>query len=138
MRTRDCSSDVCSSDLSENHSRRLFQPRMLGIRHDADGDDGGSVSADRGQRANLLSVAQRIWRPEDRSGATDEGPGEGEPAASPCDIGPDAGQADIAGRSEEHTSELQSLMRISYAVFCLKKKTYNKNEQIQLQSDIDN
>src|SRR3546814_4500832 len=30
------------------------------------------------------------------------------------------------GRSEEHTSELQSLMRISYAVFCLKKK----NEQI--------
>src|SRR3546814_4397826 len=32
-------------------------------------------------------------------------------------------------RSEEHTSELQSLMRISYAVFCLKKKTqiYNRN-----------
>src|SRR3546814_4456975 len=29
------------------------------------------------------------------------------------------------GRSEEHTSELQSLMRISYAVFCLKKKTMN-------------
>src|SRR3546814_8507960 len=28
-------------------------------------------------------------------------------------------------RSEEHTSELQSLMRISYAVFCLKKKTHN-------------
>src|SRR3546814_4100007 len=31
----------------------------------------------------------------------------------------------VAGRSEEHTSELQSLMRISYAVFCLKKKKYN-------------
>src|SRR3546814_1879980 len=31
-------------------------------------------------------------------------------------------QAHQAGRSEEHTSELQSLMRISYAVFCLKKK----------------
>src|SRR3546814_5334689 len=30
--------------------------------------------------------------------------------------------ADIRARSEEHTSELQSLMRISYAVFCLKKK----------------
>src|SRR3546814_6551981 len=29
-------------------------------------------------------------------------------------------------QSEEHTSELQSLMRISYAVFCLKKKTYNQ------------
>src|SRR3546814_9671425 len=33
-------------------------------------------------------------------------------------------------RSEEHTSELQSLMRISYAVFCLKKKTH-KNQKTQ-------
>src|SRR3546814_5219411 len=32
-------------------------------------------------------------------------------------------------RSEEHTSELQSLMRISYAVFCLKKKTNNNSKQ---------
>src|SRR3546814_4678365 len=32
----------------------------------------------------------------------------------------------FAARSEEHTSELQSLMRISYAVFCLKKKKKNK------------
>src|SRR3546814_1508443 len=32
------------------------------------------------------------------------------------------GRTFFAGRSEEHTSELQSLMRISYAVFCLKKK----------------
>src|SRR3546814_7269790 len=32
-------------------------------------------------------------------------------------------QRDLRPRSEEHTSELQSLMRISYAVFCLKKKT---------------
>src|SRR3546814_6296755 len=36
----------------------------------------------------------------------------------------------VGGRSEEHTSELQSLMRISYAVFCLKKK--KKNELIKL------
>src|SRR3546814_3759811 len=34
----------------------------------------------------------------------------------------DAGGASYLGRSEEHTSELQSLMRIAYAVFCLKKK----------------
>src|SRR3546814_2075701 len=34
-------------------------------------------------------------------------------------------------RSEEHTSELQSLMRISYAVFCLKKKKTNKKRNIQ-------
>src|SRR3546814_2960063 len=33
-------------------------------------------------------------------------------------------------RSEEHTSELQSLMRISYAVFCLKKKKNNTNSQM--------
>src|SRR3546814_2377988 len=33
----------------------------------------------------------------------------------------------VAKRSEEHTSELQSLMRISYAVFCLKKKTKQQN-----------
>src|SRR3546814_1055490 len=34
-----------------------------------------------------------------------------------------------AARSEEHTSELQSLMRISYAVFCLKKKKQTQNTQ---------
>src|SRR3546814_1616543 len=34
-------------------------------------------------------------------------------------------------RSEEHTSELQSLMRISYAVFCLKKKTITKKQTNQ-------
>src|SRR3546814_5326440 len=38
--------------------------------------------------------------------------------------GPGAG----VNRSEEHTSELQSLMRISYAVFCLKKKKKSKND----------
>src|SRR3546814_6195669 len=37
-------------------------------------------------------------------------------------------QGQLIGRSEEHTSELQSLMRISYAVFCLKKKNNNTQE----------
>src|SRR3546814_6108075 len=36
---------------------------------------------------------------------------------------------DLVNRSEEHTSELQSLMRTSYAVLCLKKKNTNKNPQ---------
>src|SRR3546814_7612883 len=56
-------------------------------------------------------------------------------------FGPEAGEislaahgeavaVDLPGRSEEHTSELQSLMRISYAVFCLKKK--NKNISAKL------
>src|SRR3546814_10060167 len=45
-------------------------------------------------------------------------PGEGRPRH---------GEAGRRRRSEEHTSELQSLMRISYAVFCLKKKNKRKN-----------
>src|SRR3546814_6252419 len=54
-------------------------------------------------------------------------------AAFPTDLGAALGPPSISllvgafvfgARSEEHTSELQSLMRISYAVFCLKKKTH--------------
>src|SRR3546814_6878572 len=41
-------------------------------------------------------------------------------------------------RSEEHTSELQSLMRISYAVFCLKKKKKIKNKHINIIKDRNN
>src|SRR3546814_7153232 len=41
---------------------------------------------------------------------------------------------ELAGRSEEHTSELQSLMRISYAVFCLTKKKPTKHHNEQRQS----
>src|SRR3546814_6623049 len=40
------------------------------------------------------------------------------------------------GRSEEHTSELQSLMRISYAVFCLKKKTNSHSHLRQIMVSI--
>src|SRR3546814_2424770 len=42
------------------------------------------------------------------------------------------------GRSEEHTSELQSLMRISYAVLCLKKKTHTPRTAISLHSPHNN
>src|SRR3546814_19968674 len=45
------------------------------------------------------------------------------PGSAIINTGSVAGLAGVSGRSEEHTSELQSLMRISYAVFCLKKKT---------------
>src|SRR3546814_9183382 len=55
-----------------------------------------------------------------------------------ADINDEAGEAVVAAsggkaayfRSEEHTSELQSLMRISYAVFCLKKKKKKHTSQI--------
>src|SRR3546814_1900768 len=52
---------------------------------------------------------------------------------SPCQ-NPPGTRRDRVRRSEEHTSELQSLMRISYAVFCLKnkKKKYNNAESLAL------
>src|SRR3546814_5585588 len=42
-----------------------------------------------------------------------------------------------SARSEEHTSELQSLMRISYAVFCLKKKKQNNSNQLNRRLHVD-
>src|SRR3546814_4876944 len=44
--------------------------------------------------------------------------------------------AKLHARSEEHTSELQSLMRISYAVFCLKKKNYTLVEHSNTQHNL--
>src|SRR3546814_8418536 len=44
----------------------------------------------------------------------------------------------ISDRSEEHTSELQSLMRISYAVFCLKKKKHKNEEKNIMNTNILN
>src|SRR3546814_8227934 len=58
------------------------------------------------------------------------------PSSDPAEIAPliiyllSGGAVGLSGRSEEHTSELQSLMRISYAVFCLKKKK-NKTTSTQ-------
>src|SRR3546814_7715492 len=51
--------------------------------------------------------------------------------ARPLGLAPD-------GRSEEHTSELQSLMRISYAVFCLKKKTTSIVDYVQSELQLKN
>src|SRR3546814_2533754 len=54
---------------------------------------------------------------------------------SQADIALHADKAETGNlvRSEEHTSELQSLMRISYAVFCLKKKKTTRNTQLKQQ-----
>src|SRR3546814_9464596 len=66
-------------------------------------------------------------------------------AGSACASTGSSGTAGMAGgcgcsssRSEEHTSELQSLMRISYAVFCLKKKKNNKEKNKQTYIDKNN
>src|SRR3546814_2249410 len=45
------------------------------------------------------------------------------------DLEPEGDQAHAGPRSEEHTSELQSLMRISYAVFCLNNKNQNNTQK---------
>src|SRR3546814_1334085 len=112
MRISDWSSDVCSSDLVGGIATHvvefLVQPRLgIGQVHVArvetarGGDRGGGFGEIAGAqlRARLLQqFAQRILAPLQRTGVL------------------------RLQRSEEHTSELQSLMRISYAVFCLKKK----------------
>src|SRR3546814_4607881 len=66
----------------------------------------------RSTRTDTLFPYTTLFRSHGREPSRDRG---GRP------LGGQEGEAD--GRSEEHTSELQSLMRISYAVFCLKKKT---------------
>src|SRR3546814_3662135 len=54
------------------------------------------------------------------------------------DLGARVGQVPRQqGRSEEHTSELQSLMRISYAVFCLKKKTNSNQTNVISKNDTE-
>src|SRR3546814_4756843 len=64
------------------------------------------------------------------AGGTDPGAARERPRAA-ARRGQDGRAHRAPGRSEEHTSELQSLMRISYAVFCLKKKkTHKKNEEL--------
>src|SRR3546814_3428240 len=101
MRISDWSSDVCSSDL------RLLNQRA-DLRPDVVGDPvHWRVAPDYAARI----VRQRDCRARRR------------PAILPVS----ARAPPAPARSEEHTSELQSLMRISYAVFCLKKKNSKSN-----------
>src|SRR3546814_8629316 len=101
MRISDWSSDVCSSDLRSLNVRQKLLPLFfrLGGRHCG----GRSNRCDSGLNGHLsrscgLGINAKM---EALEGVEDE-------------------RLDV--RSEEHTSELQSLMRSSYAVFCLKKK----------------
>src|SRR3546814_5576003 len=112
MRISDWSSDVCSSDL-------LFRGRA---RHPRHGDDDLPDAPHGPEGAQGIEPVHRLhlFDPEGFARMVDR--------ASRQEWHSD-GQAGRAlrsalrrFRSEEHTSELQSLMRISYAVFCLKKK----------------
>src|SRR3546814_9362194 len=103
MRISDGSSDVCSSDLvvagkNQRQALRLYR-RHFDITKGIQTLVQGRVEIKRSKSVHAPS-SQDAARAESL----------------------DAAQAVVVGRSEEHTSELQSLMRISYAVFCLKKK----------------
>src|SRR3546814_1984810 len=74
------------------------------------------------QRVILSHPGYAVWLLEC------DGTAIGHAAAGPCGLPhPDVAPGDGELRSEEHTSELQSLMRISSAVFCLKKKNHTLN-----------
>src|SRR3546814_2838875 len=113
MRISDWSSDVCSSDLVAEPQRRRD---TLGLA----AGDGAAEHAARGVTAEI-GFGQRVGDAA-HTGRADRRGGERDQRFQHLDL--PLGIA--AGRSEEHTSELQSLMRISYAVFCL-KKTNNVN-----------
>src|SRR3546814_2313113 len=101
MRISDWSSDVCSSDLA------------LSALDAAWNETSSSAASTLAVRMGWLTISSRARAPVEprrRRMRVSHAPGSAAIAALP------------AARSEEHTSELQSLMRISYAVFCLKKK----------------
>src|SRR3546814_3380047 len=107
MRISDWSSDVCSSDLA------LLDE--LGLPHDAL-PHLGSWKADMGFLRHIVREIARL-RP---AHVVELGAGASTLIAARALALHGGGR--LTSRSEEHTSELQSLMRISYAVFCLKKK----------------
>src|SRR3546814_10502551 len=111
MRISDWSSDVCSSDLNGPEVSRLGGRRTEGRRRRQ-----GRARRDRRHDDDL---DDRF--PRDRCRARPRRPcPEARPEAART-LQPNR-RLPGRRRSEEHTSELQSLMRISYAVFCLKKK----------------
>src|SRR3546814_4956617 len=86
-----------------------------------------SLQYDRGLRRTAAQEDRQRSHPHDaRAGIQPRGAG--------CDLTPSPSGWSSAQRSEEHTSELQSLMRNSYAVFCMKKKkmsTQNTRHYVQ-------
>src|SRR3546814_7601813 len=109
MRISDWSSDVCSSVLAAGADAQLPGPGGAGARAPRGGPEPvlrrrAAVGALADDRAGHRGHGDRLAGGDHRR-VLDLAPGD-------------------AARSEEHTSELQSLMRISYAVFCLKKTNH--------------
>src|SRR3546814_5444814 len=117
MRISDWSSDVCSSDLSPAASRPRRRPRpSLSRRGPSSPRDHSAVSRDWWPRGQASGKEHWAWK--HLYGAKGGGP----QACGPPAAADQLFRRVHTLRSEEHTSELQSLMRISYAVFCLNKK----------------
>src|SRR3546814_8480807 len=122
MRISDWSSDVCSSDLDNRVERRVRRIR-LGKAGESEAVPELSVEVLRGHRIATATAGMVHPGAEHTAvGLHHELGGRNRAPPLALDRRIDL-RLDLAGeRSEEHTSELQSLMRISYAVFCLKKK----------------
>src|SRR3546814_5716567 len=131
MRISDWSSDVCSSDLLRLAARtRVDQPqpqccqRQHGARLCRDGDGRGR-DAERGARDD--AAAGNLRRARHRRARADRRNAQARARmARWLQIARHLVSADLPQIGRAH-SELQSLMRISYAVFCLKKKNTTKN-----------
>src|SRR3546814_5513334 len=112
MRISDWSSDVCSSDLPSDLLILAGRPGM------------GKTSL----ATNIAFNAARRWMRDMEDGIAPEKSVGAKVAFFSLEMSADQLAtrilAEQSRRSEEHTSELQSLMRISYAVFCLKKNTH--------------
>src|SRR3546814_8635741 len=125
MRISDWSSDVCSSDLdiARKIGQTAFgQRRVAQVVHDH--LPRNAVGAVRVTRRGQIPEFEPIAEPHTFLAHIFCGEHN---IAAPAGKVPAEQRAHRLIRSEEHTSELQSLMRISYAVFCLKKKTKKKH-----------
>src|SRR3546814_4390264 len=121
MRISDWSSDVCSSDLPSKETLSLLSSsRSSALAPNIPPCSSSALPlycADRPTRRSKPKACEKAARSivlVKRSLVISSSDQKGLTCPTVTDSGP--------GRSEEHTSELQSLMRISYAVFCLKQK----------------
>src|SRR3546814_6671775 len=122
MRISDWSSDVCSSDLPQIQAGYL-RGRVSGTitQFNFSGRDVSSdISYD---SSNAYVQLQQTLLDYGRYAGYRRGIAVADEGAATFMARQQETGSRLAARSEEHTSELQSLMRISYAVFCLKKTT---------------
>src|SRR3546814_2511679 len=119
MRISDWSSDVCSSDLNRLAAMAapLLKPHSHGRRRPVSAAIQSLTLAVSCARLSGNAIPTPAFWNHAKPPPWISGPRYDRTFARP-----NSGNAHPASRSEEHTSELQSLMRISYAVFCLKKK----------------